>query len=198
MSGIMDLVLSQLGGSAGDTLGRQLGKDNDTMSKAVQMALPMLLGALTRNASSASGAQSLNNALDEHDGSILDKIGDFFGDQPDPRDNRMVDHILGGNRTKAENTIARGTGLSTSDASALFQNLAPVLMGALGKQKRSQGLDLGGLASMLSKESDSVDQATGGGMGLVNKMLDADGDGDVDMGDLAQKGLGMLGGLLRR
>ena len=198
MSGILDLVMSQLGGDGSSKLGQQLGADNDTMSKAIQMALPMLMGALNRNAQSNDGAAALDNALNDHDGGILDQLGSFLGQKPDPRDNRMVEHIFGRNRVKAENTVARSTGLSTDGASALFQNLAPILMGALGKQKRSQGLDAGGLASMLGRETEEVDKATSGAMGLVNRMLDADGDGDVDMGDLVTKGMGMLGNLLRR
>jgi hypothetical protein len=42
--------------------------------KAVEMAMPMLMGALAKNTSDTQGAESLDKALEQHDGSILDNI----------------------------------------------------------------------------------------------------------------------------
>ena len=42
--------------------------------KSVSMAMPVLMGAMAKNASNGKGAESLNNALDQHDGNVLDNI----------------------------------------------------------------------------------------------------------------------------
>jgi hypothetical protein len=69
-------------------------------------------------------------------------------------------------------------------------------MGTLGQAKKQKGFDLGGLASILSG---TVSQASKSreGMGLIEKVLDADGDGSV-MDDLAGMGMKVLGGLFRK
>lgn len=56
-----------------------LGTDQQTTSNAVSLALPVLLGGLARNASNPEGAASLDQALNAHDGSILDNLGGMFG-----------------------------------------------------------------------------------------------------------------------
>jgi len=51
----------------------QLGTDTAATSNAISMALPILLGGLSKNAANAEGAAALDNALNVHDGGILDK-----------------------------------------------------------------------------------------------------------------------------
>jgi hypothetical protein len=63
-------------------------------------------------------------------------------------------------------------------------------MGALGKAKQSRGLDGDGLASMLGAERKAAAASAPDAMGMLNEMLDADGDGSA-LDDVA----GMLGGL---
>ena len=74
--------------------------------------------------------------------------------------------------------------------------LAPIVMGTLGQAKKQNGFDLGGLASILSG---TVSQAAKKreGMGLIEKVLDADGDGNI-MDDIAGMGMKVLGGLFRK
>jgi hypothetical protein len=46
----------------------------------MSMAIPILVSALNRNASSPTGRQSLENAINrDHDGGILDNIGGYLG-----------------------------------------------------------------------------------------------------------------------
>ena len=70
--------------------------------------------------------------------------------------------------------------------------LAPMVMGALGKKKQSEGLGVGDLMGFLGGEQKAVEQAGGGS--LIGRMLDQDGDGDFDMGDLAKVAMGKLFG----
>ncbi|MFT5144219.1 MAG: hypothetical protein ACI84D_002851 [Thalassolituus oleivorans] len=81
MSGITDLLLSQLGGGQLSQLAQAVGASPDVTQKAVQAAIPALLGGLARNAAaSPEGASALASALDrDHDGSILDDVGGLLG-----------------------------------------------------------------------------------------------------------------------
>lgn len=74
--------------------------------------------------------------------------------------------------------------------------LAPVVMGALGKQKQESGLDVGALAQMLGGQQSQMQSNPL--MAAATALLDADGDGSV-IDDLAEKAGGsLLGGLFGR
>ncbi len=81
MSGLLDILTSQLGSDTFSKLGSTIGADQDKTKDAVAAALPVLVGSLAKNAnSSPEGARSLASALErDHDGSILDNIGGLLG-----------------------------------------------------------------------------------------------------------------------
>ena len=74
--------------------------------------------------------------------------------------------------------------------------LAPILMGALGKQQRQQGFDASSLAGFLGGEQKEIERKQPGTGGILSSLLDKDGDGDVDIADLAKHGKGLLGRFL--
>ena len=69
-------------------------------------------------------------------------------------------------------------------------------MGALGQQQRQQGLDAGGLARALAGARPQAAQQSPA-MGVLNQLLDSDGDGSA-LDEIAEKGLGMLSGFLKK
>ena len=71
-----------------------------------------------------------------------------------------------------------------------------MVLGALGRQQRQANLDAGGLAGLLGQERQQIEREQPQAMGLLGTMLDTDGDGDVDLGDLAKHGKGLLGKFL--
>jgi len=187
MSALSDMLLSQLDGSAFSALSQTLGADGDATKKATAMALPMLMSALAKNAGSADGAAALDRALEkDHDGSVLEDLAQ--GLTRGSEGAGILKHVLGGRQSQVASGIAAASGLDSNQSGNLLASLAPLVMGALGKQKRSQGLDAGALASMLSQEGGAAKSQLGGLAGL----LDQDGDGSIAddvLGGLA-KGLG--------
>jgi hypothetical protein len=75
MSNILEAVRQQLGPDTIQQLSGALGADPASTSNAVSLALPALLGGLAQNAAQPEGAAALDNALNQHDGSILDNLG---------------------------------------------------------------------------------------------------------------------------
>ena len=191
---MMDALLPLLEGGNVQQVSRQLGVGEAQASTAIKAAVPLLVGALQRNASSQSGLDSLAGALDrDHDGSILDNLGGFLGNpQAGPGDG-ILGHLLGGKRPAVEQGISRSSGMSIASTGKLLTMLAPLLLGALGRQQKQQGLDVSSLAGLLGQEQQEVQRRAPEAMGLAGALLDADGDGDVEMDDIAKKGLGMLG-----
>lgn len=194
MSSILDLLTSQLGGEQTRQISRAIGADEGSTSRAISDALPMLLGALSKNASSSDSASGLASALDrDHDGSILDDLGGFLGRGDASPGQAILGHVLGGRQPQAESGLAQASGLDRGSAGKLLALLAPVVMGAVGKQKRQDALDIGSLAGLLGTEARQAERQAPDAMGMLSNLLDADGDGSVadDVG-------GLLGGLLGR
>lgn len=197
MSSILEMLGQQLSGGTVDQISQRLGTDASSTQNAIAAALPTLLSALGRNAASPQGASSLASALDrDHDGSVLDDLAGFLGSGGTGPGDGILSHALGARRSRVEHGLAATSGLDTGKVGQLLAMLAPLVMGALGRMKREQGLDAGALAGQLQHEQEAVARQAPGSMGLVGQLLDADGDGDVDGSDIAQRGLGMLGKML--
>lgn len=205
---IMDLLQGQLSDGVLDQLTKQIGaNDKQQTAAATAGIMNTLVGALAKNASNPEGAKSLSNALDrDHDGSVLTDLMGMFtgGGQAQQQNSRamngsgILNHILGDRQGGAIDMISKISGLDSGKTGNLMTMLAPLLMGALGKTKRQQGLDVGGLAGLLSgtvtQQRQSQQNPT---MGLVTKFLDADGDGSI-ADDVANIGMKLLGGLFGR
>jgi len=192
---MIEILMQQLGGDATRQLGQKVGLDENAASKAIAGALPMVLGGLARNAQQKGGAEALLGALDrDHDGSILDDLGGFLqggGGQGEA----ILGHVFGGKRPAVESALGQASGIDKGQAGQLMAMLAPLVMAALAKQKKSSGLDAGGLAQMLGQERQAAPAGAGAAMGMVGKLLDRDGDGDFK-DDIAAMGAGLLGNLL--
>jgi hypothetical protein len=192
------MLSSQLGGDTLGRISREIGADQNTTRNATGAALSTMIGALARNASKGDGAQSLHKALSkDHDGSLLDNLGGFLGNaQAGPGDG-ILRHVLGDNRSRVEAGLAKTSGLDSGAMGKLMTMLAPVVMGALGKQQRTDGMDTQALAGFLGRQQQEIQQQQPQAAGLLGRLLDADQDGDVDLGDLAKHGAGLLGKLFR-
>ena len=183
------MLLSQLGGSGLSSLSQSLGSDPEATKTAASAALPLLFSALAKNAATGDGATALGQALDrDHDGSVLDGVANAFGQGSSADGDGILKHVLGSQRGGAEAGIAKLSGLDSGQSSKMLATLAPLVMGALGKAKRSQGLDAAGLAVLLSGEQRQASSQLSG----LARMLDKDGDGSV--ADDLLGGLGKLFG----
>ncbi len=172
-------------------ISQQLGTDEGTTSNAIQAALPMLLGGLANNSASEGGAASLLSALDRnHDGSILDDVGGFLGNYASGPGAGILGHVFGGNQGTVEQSVSQASGLDMGKVGPLLMMLAPIVMGALGRTQRQEGLGAGDLAGLLG----GATQQAGAGsplLGVLSSVLDKDHDGSA-IDDVA----GMIGGLL--
>lgn len=163
----------------------------DTHS-VINEALPVLTGMLHKNASSEDGAKSLQNALQKHDGSVLDNIDGFLGMDDDSDGNGILSHILGSDQSNVAGAISKKTGVSSSAVQNILAKLAPVLMGTLGKKANSGATNsVGGLSDILGGMLGS----NGGGSDILSSLLKGGNPLESILGGGGKKG-GFLGGLL--
>ncbi len=199
MSGILDLIKDSLGQQAVEQVSKQLGANSEGTQRAVAAAVPMLLAALQKNAQSRSGAESLARALDkDHDGGILGNLGAMLGQSSNQSmGEKILGHVLGRRQDNVSNQLGKATGLGQSDITKVLASLAPVVLGALGKAKRENNLGVSGLQDLLTQERKTI-QKKQPNLSILERALDGDGDGDVDLSDILQKGSGLLGSFFKR
>ncbi|HEY9448828.1 MAG TPA: DUF937 domain-containing protein [Gemmatimonadaceae bacterium] len=179
MASLLEKLQQCVSGDTLEQLSRQLGADPGTTRSAISAALPILVGALARNASTTQGADSLTNALNDHDGSVLDNVGSALSNYQQGPGAAILGHVLGESRDPVEQGVSRSSGMAPEKAGALLQMLAPLVLGALGKAKRQDGLDAAGVASMLGAEAEQAGSRIPGGLGSILQMLDTNKSGSV-------------------
>jgi hypothetical protein len=199
MSSILDSLAGQLmGGSLTSQLSQNLGADEKTTQSAISAALPMILGALARNASKPEGASALLGALErDHDGGVLDDLATFLRNPNLNDGDGILRHTLGDRRGPIEQGVSRSSGIDPAKVSSMMATLAPVVMGALGKLRRENNLDAGALQDLLKGEERNLQQRAPE-MGMLGSLLDADGDGSVVDDVIGKIGKGLLGGLFKK
>ncbi|MEZ4617776.1 MAG: DUF937 domain-containing protein [Caldilineaceae bacterium] len=191
MNDLLGTLSQQVGGQVARQMSRQLGTDVSTTESAINAALPMLLGAISRNAATPEGATALNKALDQHDGSMLEDLLGVVTSQDKINDGaKILGHVFGNKQANVQQGLSQMSGLSADNSAQLLAMLAPVVMGALGQTKRTSGLDADGLSVLLGGQRQQIDSSLGGLAGL----LDFDGDGSI-VDDVMNIGSKMLGGL---
>ena len=170
MTAILDAVRRQLGPDTIQQLSGALGADPATTSNAVSLALPALLGGLAHNAARPEGAAALDNALNQHDGSLLDNLGSMLGSGSGAGSGALgglggaiLGHIFGGRRGPVEEGVGKASGLNAAQVAQLMAMLAPIVMAVLGRMKQSRGLDANRLPEVLNEGGGGL----GGGLGSV-------------------------------
>lgn len=215
-------LASQLQGAPVQQIAQQLGVDPSTAQTAITAALPLLVGALGRNASQPQGAEALFGAL-QKDHAGAGGIGDVLGAVLGGGQSRQTDgagilgHIFGGQQPRAEQAIGQSTGIGQDKANMLLRWLAPIVLAYLAKRMfenrqagggnapspapqepssapQSQEPSPGVLGDILGQETPRVEQQGGPLGSVLGKVLDQDGDGDADFSDLLKVGGSILGG----
>ena len=175
---------------------QQLGIEPAQASSAVGAALPLLLGAMGRNAQQPQGADALLGALQRDHapaaGGGFDLgglLGSVLGGGGGNATNGagILGHVFGGNSDRAAQGLSQATGLDSSKTSQLLAILAPIVMSYLA-QRFANGGNAGQLSQALGQEAEAASSG-----GLLSSVLDQDGDGQLGIGDLLKLGGGLLG-----
>lgn len=194
MTSMTQGLLDQLQGQPMNLIGQRLGLSSGQAAGAVAAALPLLLGALGRNARRPDGARNLFGALErDHMGqdpqSVLGSAveGGQKGD-------RILRHVFGAREPVAAQGLATASGVAPDHARTLLRWLAPVAMAFVAKQvfeRRSRAETVSAappspdaLKERLEREQQQIERKGGVGGGLLSAVLDRNHDGRIDFSDL--------------
>jgi hypothetical protein len=228
--GLMDLITGMAqssqggggggGGALGGLLGGLLGGGSKPQQQSGGGALGELRGGMLGQAQGGGGGgigDLIGGMMKQTQGSDGGGLGDLLGGllggkQAGTQENippqfrktldggGILDHVLGAQKEDVAKQVSENTGLDLSKVLPLMATLAPILMGILGKTKKDNGLDAGGLGGALMDmvtKSQSNPRKNAPDLGLAGTLLDRDGDGSV-MDDVLGMGVKMLGGYLSK
>ena len=171
---LLDMLQSQLGGAAMSQIGKLVGADESKASSAMGAILPTILGSVMSKGSSSSGAAGLMNMLNDggHDGGIFDNLGSLLGGGESSNGlmntGGTVLNFLMGNKTQAiTDMIMNVTGMGKGPVGSMLRLAAPMVIGMIGKQVKSGGLNAKGLMDLLAGQKDHVAKAAPAGMGSL-------------------------------
>lgn len=206
MSSILDLLNSDLGKSLIQGAAAKTGQSPDKTSNLLSQAMPVLLGAMQRNAATPQGAASLNKALEDPrhaGGGIMDMLGGLLGGADSSslvnEGSGILGHVLGAKQPQVENALSQKSGIDSDSVGQILKMAAPVVMGMLSKQKQESNVDQNGIGSLLGGLLGGG-ASSGGDQSFLASILDQNNDGSIidDVAGMVMGGQkkGGLGGLL--
>ena len=134
-----------------------LGIDRGVAQKAMEAAVPAILGIFANKASSPDGARQLSNALAQAPAAAASSGGG------------LLSSLLGSGDTNAlASAIGNFAGINTTAGKSLLGMVGPLVLGSLGQQQRNAGLDASGMANLLASQKDDIVAAMPAGL---SKML---------------------------
>jgi hypothetical protein len=147
----VDLVHQQLGADTVQQISQRLGTDPATTRGAISAALPMLLGALAHTAAQSGQAAVVDQAADAH-ADVLGAVAHLLGAPPLADGGGALGRVLGGNFARVQEGVSKVSGLDRQQAGRLVTILAPIVLGALARKKREEGLSQDALENALRQE----------------------------------------------
>jgi hypothetical protein len=162
-------------------IARTLGIDPDVAQKVVSAAVPSILASFAGLAAKPAGAQQLSETVQQQRPDMLSQITSLIGgpDQKAIADtgSGLLSTLLGGSGLNGlVSAMSIFAGINQNASKSVLGLIAPMVVGALGQQQRSGGLDANGLANLLSSQKDQITAAMPSGLANMvgaRGMLDA-------------------------
>ncbi|MDT8401254.1 MAG: DUF937 domain-containing protein [Bacteroidales bacterium] len=195
---VLKELLSKLDDNSLQTISQKADATPTQTQAALASAIPILMNALARNTGSEEGSSALQNAIKkDHDGSLLDNMGDFLNNPESVNGSGILRHVLGDKRQNVEQYISRDTGLSGQSASKILEIAAPMVMGLLGKKSSGGSGSGSAISGLLNGYIKTEQKKASQSHSVINQLLDRDNDGNV-MDDVSELGMSFLGKFMKK
>lgn len=141
---LIELITGNAGNQVASQAENKFGISKNQIIALLAVAAPLVISYLRKKSQEdPNEAEALNNALDkDHDGSILDNPAQVESRLQEG--GSILDHIFGGQKAQVENQLSQNTGISMDKIGPILAMLAPLIMGYIGKEKQSSGVNSGG------------------------------------------------------
>jgi len=169
---LLKMLKDQLGDGVMKQAAGLIGEDTSATKSAISAILPTLLGSVVSKGANKSGASRLLSMISDgnYDGSMFNNLSGLLGggaasDGLMNKGKDLVSSLLGDKQSSVLDLITRTTGLNKSSNSGLMSMLAPMVMGMIGKQVTSKGMDASGLMNLLSGQKEHLAGQLPAGLG---------------------------------
>jgi hypothetical protein len=180
----MDLLSSLIQAGGGDLVGRlakNFGVSSGQAQSALESLLPAILGGVKQNARQPGGLESLIGALSGgHHQKYLDDPSTLSAPETVQDGNGILGHIFGSKEKSRE--VAAAASSQTGVGADILKKMLPIVAGLVMAQLSKKA------ATSAPAPAPGAAPAGGGMLGGLTGILDLDGDGKVEAGDL----LGMV------
>lgn len=166
----MDFV-NILGSLAGNDTVNEISKkfniDTNKVSSVITTAMPTIIGAMQKNASTESGAAALAKALGDHANNSGSMISNLAGvDLTDG--SKILGKILGNNAGSIFDKIGKQTGTTSGQVNNILSSIAPAMMNILGKLNNNNNTGNDALGALLgSVLGGGASSSNTGGLGSI-------------------------------
>lgn len=170
-----------------DRIASSLGVQSPMVKAAIAAILPTILAGITGVAARPDGGRKITDVLGRQNPNILGDLGSIFGGPKQAEAAKsgsdVLGDLLGGSAVNGlTGAAAKFSGLGSTATQSLVGMLAPVALGTLAQQTKSQGLDPAGLVNMLLGQKDNIKAALPAGFadqlkgtGLLDSVMPAAG-----------------------
>ena len=169
MSGIQDLIQSQLTPDKINQISSAIGADPATTQQAVNAAVPMIMGGMAQHAASPAGASAIESAAGQHAG-MLDGIGGMLGGAGldgvlgglggmlggaggSGGVGGILGSILGSSHSQVQDGVTQASGLDRQKTAKLLMMLAPIVLAAIAHHKQTTNATATQIGSDLQREA---------------------------------------------
>lgn len=160
---IIDIIKSYLSPEIIQRASSLTDESSNSTQKAMDAIIPTLLaGQLHYSCSSENGATRLFNLVSKDDyGNLLNNLSSILQGGSSTQNllssgGEILNTLFGGKLGSIINLIANFSGIKNSSASTLLSLAAPLILGVLGREKKSQGLGAAGLTSLLLSQRSAI------------------------------------------
>lgn len=202
---LLDMIMNAQGGQTAQQAGAGLGLNQQQSQSAIAALLPAISSALKQNTNSPQGLAGLLGALQGGQHEQYLENPQMLGQQQTVTDgNAILGHLFGSKDVSraVAGHAAQKTGIGADVLKKLLPLVATMAMGSLSKQtkaptmqsaltglamqhlmggqkKSGLGAILGAVTGANGRQQRQTQQTHQQGMGIIGKLLDADGDGSM-------------------
>ena len=163
-------------------MGEKTGTSTDEVKSVLFSALPAMLSGVQGQANNQDTVAGFAGALDAHAKDDVSDIAAFLSNVDLEDGEKIIGHLLGGNKDAATTAAAEKAGLSTAATGSILGAAAPLLMSLLGQQatqtvqaqapaQQSASSDGGLLAGLLGGAQQQAPAQSSGIFGLLGKLF---------------------------
>lgn len=131
-------------------LGTHVGVETIKAQELAKLGIPALIKSINQNISTQQGAEALLKALEQHQDDPVQDLQQSIN-MADPKDGRKIlNHVFHNTIDTVQQNLAEKTGLDLNQVNGILSQLAPVVLGVLGQQKKELNLDVSGISGLLT------------------------------------------------